>query len=39
LEEMDVLFGVVEEAHRKRDVEVNMSEKMGTVTTMETRRD
>ncbi|KAG4437575.1 hypothetical protein IFR05_006962 [Cadophora sp. M221] len=39
LEEMDVLFGVVEEEHRKRDVEININEKMGTATTVETSRD
>ncbi|KAH6717214.1 general substrate transporter [Leptodontidium sp. MPI-SDFR-AT-0119] len=38
LEEMDVLFRVVEEEHRKRDVENNINEKLGTVTTVETSR-
>ncbi|KAH7384854.1 general substrate transporter [Cadophora sp. MPI-SDFR-AT-0126] len=35
LEEMDVLFRVVEPELRKRDVETNMNEKMGTVTTVD----
>lgn len=35
---MDVLFRVVEEEHRKRDVEININEKLGTVTTVETSR-
>ncbi|PVH82681.1 sugar transporter [Cadophora sp. DSE1049] len=39
LEEMDVLFRVVEEEHRKRDVETNMNEKMGTVTMVDATRD
>ncbi|KAK0102141.1 hypothetical protein ONS96_006105 [Cadophora gregata f. sp. sojae] len=35
LEEMDVLFKVVEEEHRKRDVEMNMNEKVGAVATVD----
>ncbi|KAF8855198.1 general substrate transporter [Acephala macrosclerotiorum] len=31
LEEMDILFGVVEKSVRQRDVEMNMSEKLATV--------
>lgn len=31
LEEMDVLFGVVEESVRQRDVEMNISDNLGVV--------